>query len=485
MQNSRSLFVALLLCLLAVPATPTFAQFAIENAFPDLSFDIPVDLQHAGDGSNRLFAAELKAGRIIVFENDDQATQSEVFLDLSDEVRTNNGEEGLLGLAFDPAYASNGHFYVYYSASSPRRSVLERYTVSPPSSNTADPESGLVIMEVPQPYGNHNGGQIAFGPDDGFLYIALGDGGSGHDPEGNGQNLSTLLGSILRIDVSDASESEPYRIPPDNPFAGNSEGHREEIFAYGLRNPWRFSFDSETGEIWSADVGQDRREEINIITKGGNYGWDTMEASLCFEPMNNCNTDQLIMPVWEYGRSEGKSATGGFVYRGTRVPELIGKYIYADFGSGRIWALEYDGASPPTNTLLDESNLGITSFGVSEQDELYICTYGGDIYRFTATNTTGLTDESTLLGSFLRENYPNPVRSATVIPFELDVSAQAEITVYDLLGRELETLIDAQLPAGKHQVEWMPPAETGPGIYFYGLKVNGVLLQTRGLTKTE
>ena len=364
-------------------STQVHAQVSIDNAFPELNFGSPVDLQNAGDGSDRLFVVEQNAARILVFENNTFTENTTVFLNLAGRVRTNGYEEGLLGLAFHPNYAENGHFYVHYSASNPRRSVIERYTASPPSSNTADPESGVVILEVGQPYENHNGGQLAFGPD-GYLYIALGDGGSGGDPENHGQNRTTLLGSILRIDVDQQENGLNYSIPQDNPYADNQNGYREEIYAYGLRNPWRMSFDPVTGQLWLGDVGQGAREEIDIIVSGGNYGWKIMEGFQCFSPANNCDQDGLILPVWDYGRNLGQSITGGHVYRGTRAPELIGSYVYADFATGLVWALTYDGQSPAENQFLLESDTNISSFGVSESGELYMLAFNGRIYHFTS-----------------------------------------------------------------------------------------------------
>ncbi|MHC4148844.1 MAG: PQQ-dependent sugar dehydrogenase, partial [Planctomycetota bacterium] len=320
---------------------PSNAQIQIESAFPSLSFTRPVDLQHAGDGTDRIFVVE-QAGRILVFPNDRDATTSEVFLDIRGRVNNSGNEEGLLGLAFHPDYENNGYFFADYTASSPRRTVIAQFNVDGSNPNRADPNSILVILEVNQPFSNHNGGQIAFGPD-GFLYISLGDGGSAGDPGNNGQNRQTLLGSILRIDVDNPAGGKNYSIPSDNPFVGNSSSFREEIYAFGLRNPWRFSFDPANGRLWAADVGQNRFEEIDIIENGKNYGWRIMEASSCFNPSSGCNVTGLQLPIWEYSHGVGNSVTGGYVYHGPGRPELDGAYIYADFGSGRIWSLRYDG----------------------------------------------------------------------------------------------------------------------------------------------
>jgi glucose/arabinose dehydrogenase len=356
------------------------AQEILEPAFPNLSFRRPVDLQAPPDGTDRLFVVE-QAGVIRVFENDPSVASSTVFLDIQEHVNDRGNEEGLLGLAFHPGYATNRAFYVYYSADNPRRSVVARYLADPANPNRALPESEAVILEVDQPFSNHNGGQVLFGPD-GYLYVGLGDGGAANDPLRNGQNRATLLGSILRIDVDRPAGGRAYGIPPDNPFAGNTEGFREEIFAYGLRNPWRFSFDSATGLLWTGDVGQNSYEEVDLVENGGNYGWNVMEGRHCFSPASGCRTEGLVLPVAEYGRGDGGSITGGYVYRGTAVPDLAGNYIFADFSSGRIWALEVNGRQVGDRVELLNSSLNISAFGVDREQNLYLCAFDGAIYRF-------------------------------------------------------------------------------------------------------
>ncbi len=458
-----------------------WGQFQLERAFPNLRFSRPLDLQAAPSDDRRLFVLE-QAGIIRVFENAPAAQSSSVFLDIRDRVDDSGIEMGLLGLAFHPNYRQNGYFFVNYTAGNPLRTVVSRFQVSGSDSNKADPNSELVLLTFNQPYGNHNGGQLAFGPD-GYLYIATGDGGSGGDPHGNSQNRKTLLGNILRIDVNRSAAGLNYAIPADNPFVGNNQGFREEIYAYGLRNPWRFSFDPVTGWLWCADVGQNRLEEIDLIKKGGNYGWNIMEGSECFQT-NDCDRTGLELPIWEYDHSLGRSVTGGYVYRGRRVPELVGAYIYGDFVSGRIWALRYDGQNEPQNQLLLDTNLNISSFGIDARQELYICAFDGYIYRFKPTVTgiqeqqRGLPREHRLLG-----NFPNPFSPKTEIVFQLGNDARVRLDIWNLLGQQIVTLLDAQRPAGVHRIHWNGRNALGhalpPGIYLYRLVVNGQPLAIR------
>ncbi|OFV98767.1 MAG: hypothetical protein A3H28_01320 [Acidobacteria bacterium RIFCSPLOWO2_02_FULL_61_28] len=295
------------------------------------------------------------------------------FLDIQDRVRS-GGELGLLGLAFHPRYPANGRFFLNYTRNGPEglETVIAEYAVSSANPNLANRNSERILLRFAQPFTNHNGGMLAFGQD-GFLYIGTGDGGSAGDPMRNGQNVETLLGKILRMDVD---SGEPYASPPDNPFVGRAG--RDEIWAYGLRNPWRFSFDRLTGRLIAGDVGQNRREEIDIIVKGGNYGWNIMEGMLCFLPSTNCNQTGLILPIHDYGRDLGTSVTGGYVYRGKSAPSLTGKYLFGDFGSGRLWALtETTGGQWEAEQLLTAGN--ISSFGEDEAGEVYVVDYGGSV----------------------------------------------------------------------------------------------------------
>lgn len=352
----------------------------LQQAYPNLTFEMPVEFLSPGDGTSRIFVIAQK-GVIHLFENQSDVSKTKEFLNITDKV-VSGGERGLLGLAFHPDFKKNGYFYVNYTRGNPLETAISRFQVSKNNPYVADPGSEVVLLTYAQPYSNHNGGKIAFGKD-GYLYISAGDGGSGGDPQNNSQNRKELLGKIMRIDVNAKSGRLPYGIPADNPFAGNKEGFREEIYAYGLRNVWKFSFDSQTGRLWAGDVGQNTREEINIIDKGGNYGWKVMEGMICYTGRNsdnkgdNCTATGLVKPVYEYLHSArlGQSVTGGFVYRGKQLPQLVGKYIFGDYQSGMIWALspKKDG-SYETELLADLDGL-VSAFGEDADKELYVCSY--------------------------------------------------------------------------------------------------------------
>ena len=481
-NRNRILPFAVVVTLSLLVPMPVWAQLELEVAYESLGFERPVDLQHAGDATGRLFVVE-QAGVIRVFATGDDHQAGEetptasVFLDLRDRVRRQGNEEGLLGLAFHPDFSDNGYLFVNYSASSPRRTVISRFRTEQ-SSGMADPATERVMLEFRQPFSNHNGGQLAFGPD-GYLYIASGDGGSAGDPQGNGQNLATLLGKILRIDVDRDSDDMPYAIPDDNPFVGERTGEdstavREEIFALGLRNPWRFSFDPLTGLLWTGDVGQSAFEEVDLILSGGNYGWNAMEGTSCFTPPSGCDSTRFEAPVWEYGRDQGVSVTGGYVYRGRRVPELFGAYVYADWGSGRIWALRQDSQGVATNTELLDTDLNISAFGVDADQGLYICAFDGLIYRFKATATsTAIVQTSRALPDrlSLRQNFPNPFNASTSIGFDLPTAEFVALNIYNLAGQRLRSLSHGHRAAGTHRVSWDGRDDVGhevaTGTYVY------------------
>jgi len=402
----------------------------VEEAFPNWKFTRPVDLTHAGDGSNRIFVVE-QGGRIHVGPNDPNSKTTEVFLDLTDVVRRKHNEEGLLGLAFHPKYRENGEFFVFYSVT-PLGTVISRFHVAKDNPNRADRASEEKLLEYRKPYGNHNGGCLKFGPD-GFLYISIGDGGLANDPHGNGQNLETLLATILRIDVDQQDEGKHYSIPKDNPFVEQSPNSRGEIWAYGLRNPWRMSFDRQTGALWVGDVGQDHFEEVNVIVKGGNYGWNLREGKHPRDPAADRDSVQtFVEPVIDYPRVSGKSITGGLVYRGQRLPTIVGAYIYADFMSGNIWAVQTDGKKATADYKLARTSLMITAFGEDEAGELYFTAADGRVRQFRVPDSDEKHDfpktlSETGLFSSVKDHEPSP----GMIPYDVNVPLWSDGAVKD------------------------------------------------------
>lgn len=341
----------------------------------------PLAITHAGDGSKRLFVAD-QDGRVHIVRGG--VTEPDPFLDISDQV-SGGGEQGLLGLAFHPDYPADPRVFVDYTDAA-GDTVVSSFTVDPGDPDQVDPASEVVILEVDQPYSNHNGGAIGFGPD-GYLYVALGDGGSGGDPLDFGQRLDTLLGKILRIDIDRSGGGRAYAIPSSNPFAGDA-GRRDEIWLYGLRNPFRFSFDRRTGDLWIGDVGQGAWEEIDVARAGVgglDFGWRTMEGSHCYAPATGCSTAGLTLPVVEYSHDVGCAVIGGIVYRGSAYPILRGGYVFADTCTGITWAVRASASGPQSLVAVDDGPSGIAGFGESESGELYAADLDGRIWRVTAT----------------------------------------------------------------------------------------------------
>lgn len=373
------LFLTFLFC-----SRPLLADIGIEPVVTGLTSAVAIT--HAGDSSNRLFITQ-QNGRVLILDNN--ALLPTPFLNIggsgADRI-ISSGEQGLLSIAFHPSYASNGFFFTNYTRKIDGATVIARYSVSGGDANIADPDSELVLLVIPQPYSNHNGGQLQFGKD-GYLYIGMGDGGSSGDPENNAQNTQSLLGKMLRIDVDHGS---PYAIPTDNPFVGNNKV-LPEIWAIGYRNPWRFSFDRLTGDMWVADVGQDHWEEVDHEKAGDggrNYGWRKTEGDHCYYPFLHCNKTKFTKPVIQYEHINTEagyrcSIIGGYVYRGTALPSLQGLYLYADWCTGEIWSARQSKAGGPWNSirLLDADDYGLNSFGEDEAGEIYVV-YSDGIYKF-------------------------------------------------------------------------------------------------------
>lgn len=374
MFQSVILRIVFLLLLMLFSSSPAISseKITLERVFGDVRFNRPLAMIPAPGQANVWYVVE-QEGRIIRLQNVKGKLSHSVFINIRDRVDSGPNEAGLLGMAFDPAFHENGRLYLSYTTDGdPLESILSRF-VSRDGGKTAEVDSEQVLLRLDQPYSNHNGGNIQFGPD-GYLYFGLGDGGSAGDPDGNGQNTNTLLGAILRLDVSG---EKGYQIPKDNPFV--KTGGKAEIFAYGLRNPWRWSFDRKTGELWLADVGQNAWEEVNRIKPGGNYGWDLREGQHCYS--GDCKRAGLIDPVAEYSHDFGCSITGGYVYRGSKIAPLQGVYLYGDYCSGTIWGFNADSKGVVTGQVILESELNISSFAEDNDGEIYVVDLGGKIYR--------------------------------------------------------------------------------------------------------
>jgi len=369
------------------PPPPPTVAINVERAFSQIAFASPVAmLQAPGDGS-RWYVVE-QAGRVLAFDNDPNAGPADVgvFADIRGRVSF-GGERGLLGMAFHPDFVANGEVFLSYTGGATLTSYVSRFTIDPASGNL-DTGSESIVLAIPQPYTNHNGGDIAFGPD-GYLYLGLGDGGGAGDPDERAQDTKYLLGSILRIDVDGAA---PYAIPPSNPFAnntncvdGNGTMDCPEIYAWGFRNPWRFSFDATTGDLWAGDVGQGAWEEVDRVELGMNYGWDEREGAHCYEPPTGCSLNN-VDPIAEYANAgDNIAVTGGYVYRGQAISGMAGLYLFGDYGSGRIWGIDANSAQGVTPTELADTPLSISSFAEAVDGELYVLNYAaGGIWRIVA-----------------------------------------------------------------------------------------------------
>lgn len=467
---------ALLALLLAWPIAAR-AQAHLTRVFPNLppSEDSwSTGLRVAGNGDNRFYRVE-QVGRITSLLRDSTVSEAPVFLDITDRVLYDDlPEPGLLGLAFHPDYAENGYLYVTYvteDGDGPYRWRLSRFTRDgEPASGgapTADPDSEVILLDLPRADWRHNGGDLHFGPD-GYLYVTLGDGRCCSDPDEQAQDRTALLGKLLRLDVDDPAPGLNYGIPPDNPYVGNTEGWREEIWAYGFRNPWRFSIDQETGQVWVGDVGEADWEEVNLVEAGGNYGWDDMEGPECHEEPD-CDPADYTLPVWAYDHSVGLAIIGGYVYRGDDVPELYGRYVFSEWAERKLWALSYDPSSgdPPEVTLLEE-DLGVmpAGYAIDEEGEIFaVNTFSGTIFKLTPA--APLPDEPPPQEPEqpALHLWPNPASSTLEVraPRDPVTNELGTVEVYDMLGRRL---LEAPLLSGCQCARLdLDRARFPPGVY--------------------
>ena len=455
-------FIPLLLSLFCLPslkAQPNIQLLEIANGFSR-----PVDIAHAGDA--RLFIVEQR-GRIQII-NAQGERHSDTFLNIENKVGSSAGERGLLGLAFHPNYATNGFFYVNYTQTSGHTRIA-RFNRSENDPNIADPNSEVILLAIDQPFGNHNGGGIKFGAD-GYLYVGMGDGGSAGDPQNNSQNNSSLLGKMLRIDVDNGS---PYGIPEDNPFVNNTSV-RDEIWATGLRNPWRFSFDRETNDMWIADVGQNAWEEISLqsgTSMGGeNYGWRCKEGFENFRP-NDCEADESLtepIHVYQTGGPDGASITGGFVYQGQSSPALVGHYIYGDYVSQKIWSLTSNDNEEWTNQELLNSGIRISTFGEDQSGELYVAAHSqGTIFQIVADPISAVNNIPSLEYFTIS---PNPFQDNLKITLSKKNPIPIQLSIYNWNGQIVyETSIKG---SGTYHKE-MELRGYGSGLYYIELMQEG------------
>jgi glucose/arabinose dehydrogenase len=476
------LLSALLLILALAGVKNSYAQVEFVNAYPNRSFSQPIFLTHAGDATNRVFVAQ-QNGLIVVFPNDSTGSSINNFLNVTDKILS-GGERGLLGLAFHPNYASNRYFYVNYTRAGDGATIVSRFQTQSGNPNKADSLSELVLLTIQQPFSNHNGGIIFFGLD-GFLYIGMGDGGSGGDPGNRAQDTSQLLGKVLRIDVNNPSGGNNYGIPPGNPYPN---GTRPEIFAIGLRNPWRMSQDHVTGILYCGDVGQGCWEEISIITAGANLGWKIMEGFYCYVDASgtnclstSCNTSGLTLPVKQYANQTAPecSVTGGYVYRGSRIPWLVGRYVYADYCSRKLWKLLYSGGNLSDTSQIGTAPSQVLSFGTDQNNELYVLCANGIVYKLLNT-VIGINSSNSGIpeGYSLEQNYPNPFNPVTTIKYSVPENSFVTLNVYDLTGKEVETLFNGSRLPGSYSAVWNA-RNFSSGVYFYTLTAGSVSIEKK------
>lgn len=471
--------------LTAAPLQSLSAQefaYSFETQFDGTTFNYPSGLRFGPEGDD-LYVLEHR-GLIKMIPNYRAGADVSVFLDLSDRMSTDPAGE-LLGLAFHPDYIENGLFYVRYKLENPHRTLLSRFSRSDHDLFQADVNSEVILFEFETPgnAANHHGGDLAFGLD-GYLYLSMGDGGTQYDVAGRAQSLESLLGKVLRIDVNGSDGGLPYAIPPDNPFVGQGPNVREEIFATGFRNPWRLSIDELTGDIWVGDVGEEEWEEINLVTAGGNYGWPIMEGPNCLlhQP---CNTDGLIPPVWAYGRELGISVTGGYVYRGNDMPGLVGKYVFADWGYGNVWALDPN-EDPAEPEQIAKTPFNMTSFAEDASGEFFVTRYfHGTIAKLVGPGSTSHERELPSSESVtLHPPYPNPASGRAAVQFESRRGDRVRLALFDVLGREVARLADGRVFDEGPTIVEFSTADLPSGLYILRLETQeGGVVRTLSIVR--
>ena len=468
------------------------AQYALQDAFPNLPlFTAPTHAILIPDGTNRMLVLE-QHGSVWLF-NPSNPMKTRLFWDGTKVVSPNGCETGLLGCAFHPDFANNHFIFLSYTTgSSPQwTSHIVRYECTANKPDSIIPSSAHDILTFSQPTGlcNHKGGCLQFGPD-GYLYASFGDGGAGGDPSGNGQNRSVLLGKILRLDVDHEADGNHYAIPANNPFAANTQGFRKEIYSYGMRNTWKFSFDGTTGKLWAGDVGQDTYEEIDTIINGGNYGWKIMEGFHCYPNGDfNCDSTGMIPPIWEYPHSinsSGASITGGYVYRGTAIAGLVGKYIYADYVAGKIWALTTDNGPVSNQLLIDHTNSSptISSFVEDQNHELYVVGYDrGKLYKLISTAGVGNVAVNKNFSLVADRTFFDALHPVAEIRFTLPETEQVALSVFNEAGQEVQHFLDRDFESGEHSIRFSSRSLAN-GMYFIKLAANsGILVEKISVMK--
>ncbi len=472
-------YLIVLITLISVRGS-VFSQYVLQRSFKNLPFlYAPVEMQTSGDETNRIFIIELK-GRIIVFQNDPNVNSSKVFLDISDKVPQGPNEMGVLGLAFHPDFQHNGFFYVNYLSyvDTQLTSFISRFQVSPSNPDSALRSSEQELLTVAQPFTDHNGGHLAFG-NDGYLYASFGDGGGWADPFNSAQNLTTYLGKILRINVDQEPEGHHYGIPADNPFVDGADSIKKEIYAYGLRNPWKFSIDRNSGALWTGDVGFNNYEEIDTITNGGNYGWRIMEGFYrSLDP--GADTTSLILPLYEYTHNLGVAIIGGYVYHGSGMPSLQGKYIYGDYASARIWALDFAQGNITNQLLVDNSfGLSLSSFGEDQEKNIYVLGISdGNIYQLVPSlSTAGKTSETylslTVDRNIIDGNHP-VLTAHCILPTEGYVS----LSMIAVTGNIVSLPLQGRYEPGEHTFK-VDTRSLKNGMYFLRLQTSHGSLQRK------